>query len=426
MKIQISILCLALATSAMAAKPKPAPNPMSGKSVAQLKKVLQSDAPEMDRANAALALLEIVTPPADSKGKKGKKAKAKSATPEWELKIPEGFADACMTGLADRASSVRFYSGKAILPVGADALPALIKTVKSDNDDHKISAIYTIGQMAKGMGRKKGDSQVDLIPVFGSAVPALQKTLKDKNYIVRETACATFARLGKAGAPAIDDLIALLDDKQFCVVNQAVHAVAAADPDGAKSVPALLGALESEHDVREFIVKEFGGMGLAAKGAVPALGKLVGEDKNSWQVALESTKALLTIVTYDEKPAQDAVVAERKQAIGAIAQAIANQDAKFLQARIRNTLFDNSGYCPIGAEIEPLMPWLEKTLREWAKVDPGPYGPPRSKLCALLAKIGQNYRKDNLVALAKELKAAKDTKESCLKDLELILKLEDK
>ena len=424
LKIPISILSLALVAGVMAA-PVPAPNPMSGKSVAELEKVLKSDAPEMDRANAALALTECVTPPEAPKGKK--KGKKDDDPPAWELKIPGGFIDACIIGLADESSAVRFYSGQALTLAGAEALPALTKAVESDNDDCRISAIHAIGMMAKKMTRGgRGDSEGDLSAVFGLAMPALKKALKDENYIVREAACGTFSRLGMAGAPALDDLIALLEDDNFCVVNRAVHAVAAADPGGTRSVPALVATLESEHDVREFIVKELGAMGQAAKGAVPALCNLAGEDKNSWQVALESTKALLVIVTYEEKPVQDALAAERKQALGAIATAIPNQDAKFLQARIRNILFDHEGYCPIGAEIDPLLPWLEQTLRDWAKADPGAYPPPRDRLCVLLAKIGENYKKDQLVALANELKVANDTKESCLKDLEPILNLETK
>ncbi len=419
MKTPIVMLCLALTASAIAA-PAPAPNPMSGRTVAQLAKILRSDAPEMDRANAALALVEIVTPPATTKGKKDKKA------PEWELKVPKGFVDTCMIGLVDRASAVRFYSGQALAAVGTEAVPALTKAVASDSDDVKISAIHAVGMMARKIGGKKGGADVDLTPVFGKAIPALRKALKDDNYIVRETACATFSRLGAAGGPAIDDLVARLGDEQFCVVNRAVHAVAAADPSGAKSVPALVATLKSKHDVREFIAKELAGMGQAAKGAVPALSELAGADKNSWHVALASAKALLTIVTYDEKPKQDAVVAERKVAIGAIAGAIAKQDAKFLQARLRNVLFTHTGYCPIGSEIEPLMPWLVETLRQWAASEPGYYPPPRAELCLLLANVGQRYRTDYLVALAKELKAAKDTKEGCLKDLKPILDLEGK
>jgi HEAT repeat protein len=413
---------VAFVASAVAAPPPP-PNPMSGKSVGELGKVLESDAPEMDRANAALALSEFVTPP-DAKG--GRKPKKGRKAPEWELKIPEGFIDACSIGLADRASAVRFYSGHALALAGADALPALVKAVGSDNDDEKISAIHAIGMMAKTMGGKKGSAPVDLTPVFGSAVSVLQKALKDDNYIVRETACATFSRMGIAGAPAIDDLIACLEDEHFCVVNRAVQAVAAADPSGARSVPALVKALDSGHDVREFIVKELGRMGAAAKGAVPALCRLVGEDKNSWQVALESTKALLRIVTCEEKPEQDAVAAERNRALSAIGEAMANQDAKFLQARIRNTVLDHKGYCPIGAEAEPLVDFLEQTLREWARTEKGYFGPALPKLCEVLAQIGKNYKTDHLVALAKELKAAKDTREVWLKEFEPILNLENK
>ena len=43
------------------------------------------------------------------------------------------------------------------------------------------------------------------------------------------------------------------------------------------AVPALVKALESEHDVREFIVKELGRMGPRASAAVPALAGLVGQ-----------------------------------------------------------------------------------------------------------------------------------------------------
>jgi len=424
-KPSIPIMCLALATSAMAA-PAPPPNPMAGKSVSELHAILKkSDAPEMDRANAALALAEFVSPPNEAGGKK-KGRKAKNA-PEWVLKIPEGFIDAAATGLADRAGSVRFYSGHALALAGADAVPTLIKAAGSANADEKISAIHAIGMTAGKMsGSKKGGTPADLAPVFASAVPVLQKALKDDNYIVRETACATFSRLGTVGALALDDLIALLDDAEFCVVNRAVHAVAAADPGGSKSVLALVEALESEHEVREFIVKELGRMGQAAKDAVPALCALVGEDKNSWQVALAATSALLNIVTYGEKPAEDLMVAERNQALRAIGEAMANQDARFLQARIRNTVLDHKGYGPVGAESEPLVDFLEQTLRDWAVTEKGYFGPPLPRLCEVLAEIGKDYKTDHLVTLAKELKAAEDTQDVWRTEFEPILNLESK
>ena len=422
-KSLIPILTLALAAGAMAAKPPP-PNPMSGKSVAELHAILKKgDAPEIDRANAALALSEFVSPPQEEKGKK--KGKKDKNAPEWELKIPDGFLDAGATGLADRASAVRFYSGQALALAGAEALPTLLKAAGSGNDDEKISAIHAIGMMAKQMGRKKG-TPVDLVAVFGSAVPTLRKALKDGNSIVRETACATFSRLGTAGAPAIDDLSACLEDENFSVVNRAVHAVAALDPGGAKSVPALVKALESEHDVREFIVKELGAMDKAAKAAVPALCKLVGEDKNSWQVALTATRALLRIVTYDEKPETDEMVAERNQALSVIGRTMMTQDAKFLQARIRNTVLDHTGYCPIGKDAEPLVECLEETLREFAKTEKGYWGPPLPRLCELLAEVGGEYKTKELAALAKELKAADDTQEVWREEFEPLLKLEKK
>ena len=72
------------------------------------------------------------------------------------------------------------------------------------------------------------------------------------------------------------------------------------------------------------------------------------------------------------------------------------------------------------------MQYLEKALRRWAPVKPDYWGTPLNNICAWLVKIGQTYKKDEFVALAKELQAAKDTHESARKGLELIIKLENK
>ena len=86
----------------------------------------------------------------------------------------------------------------------------------------------------------------------------------------------------------------------------------------------------------------------------------------------------------------------------------------------------HTGYCPIGEGCDPLVQWLQKALREWAPVKPGYWGTPVNDICKCLAKIGQTYKKDEIVALAKELKAAKDTHASALEGLELIINLEKK
>lgn len=403
------------------AAPAPAPNPLSGKSVGELGKILGSSASEMERAHAAGALGEMVAPPEKPKGKRGGKV------PDWEPQIPDGFIDACTTGLADPSGAVRFYSGQAMARAGVEALPALVMAAQSGNDATRISAIHAIGMMARTTGDgRKGASDTDPAPVFGSAVPVLRDALEDDNYIVREVACATFSRLGVAGAPALDELIACLEDDEFCVVNRAVHAVAAADPGGTRSVSALVKTLGSQHDVREFIVKELGRMGPAAKDAVPALCALAGEDKNSWQVALESAKALLGIVTYDEEPVRDAVAAERRQALRAIGEALVNQEAKFLQARVRNAVLDHRGWCPVGAEAEPLVEWFEQALREYSRTEKGHFGPPLPAVVGFLAGVGRQYKTGHLVALAGELKAAPDTREAWRTEFEPILKLENK
>ena len=86
----------------------------------------------------------------------------------------------------------------------------------------------------------------------------------------------------------------------------------------------------------------------------------------------------------------------------------------------------NVGYCPIGEGTDPLIEAFEQVLRDWAKMEKGYYGPAVPKLCQMLAEIGQNYKTEHLVALAKELKAAKDTNEIWRKEFDAILKLEGK
>ena len=73
-------------------------------------------------------------------------------------------------------------------------------------------------------------------------------------------------------------------------------AVAAVDPEGVQSVPALVRVLGNQtHDVREFVCQELGKMGPRAESAMPALVILLDTDKNNWFAGKAAADALIRL-----------------------------------------------------------------------------------------------------------------------------------
>jgi len=411
----ISIVCIALTASIVNAEE--AVNPILGKPVARLEKVLKSDAPELNRLNAAKALMGLA-PQKQAKVKRGQEVPKREVNP-----INPELLNAFVVGLNDSACSVRSICRQGLVACQLNSVPALIAALTHKNDYVRMYAAYALTDIARAEFR---DNMSSTLPL-SDAVPALTKMLDDKNYAVREAATVALWHFRTAAAPALDKLIKLLNDDEFSVADAAVHAVAAADPSGEKSVPALAKVLkQSKHELREIVCNELGAMGQKAHKAFPELIKLVNVDRDSWYAGKAACGALIKIVTYQAKdaagnPTTDLAAEVRPQAIGAIVQSALNHKAEFCRNDRFTSLYIKSNLvCPMGPEALPLLPKTLDMLKEWMPRKKSKYMP-RSELCTLIVRIGRQDT-SKVLPLIKELIADKTTDPGGLKQLQQMLK----
>jgi HEAT repeat protein len=151
-------------------------------------------------------------------------------------------------------------------PEAAQGVPALIAALQHKNNSVRSNACDALGQ-------------IHAQPSF--AVPALVAALKDGDNFVRFQAIGALQRFGSAASPAAVPLRESLEaDTNVNVRWFAASALAAADPEGIVSLPALTKAVEDKDPhVRRFAAMGLGKLGARAKMATPLL--LVGlKDKD--------------------------------------------------------------------------------------------------------------------------------------------------
>jgi len=349
-------------------------NPLSGKPVVELAAVLAGSTNEMDRLNAAKALEELVPQKQDVR-------RNRRAKPVEYPAVDESVVEVLVKGLHDQASSVRYVCRKALGRSGAAAIESLVAALSSENVDVRSYAADALGDMGVY-------ADAEALPLE-KAVPALTKLLSDKNYAVRVSAAMALSHIGARAAPALPQLIKLLDDREWAVADAAVRAVAQADPSGAKSVPALVKVLDNKkHDLREFACNELKALGVKAKAAIPALIELLDADRDSWYAGKAAAEALIAIVSYDKRKTKDDPAPDiRAAVIGAIAQSVSSQTAPFVRLdRLQALFIPGNIACPMGKEVLPALPHALKLLEKWMKKPP--WGDPRGKLAAFLARAG--------------------------------------
>jgi HEAT repeat protein len=194
--------------------------------------------------------------------------------------------------LKDRDVLLRRRAANALAVHGAaakSAIPALIDALADDNTvcNHARTALVRIGT---------------------DALPALLKTLRHTNARSRDQAWMTLAQMGAAAKPVLPDVVAALrDPKEPSNARQsATRVLAAMGLEGAGGVPALLEALKSNDDALRF----------AAAQALPSLSRddevvagLIAalKDKQYPQGAVGAAQALRTLGTIAVKALPDLV-----------------------------------------------------------------------------------------------------------------------
>ncbi len=155
-------------------------------------------------------------------------------------------------------------------------LTHLIEQLKSSNENQRIQAIEALS---------KGGNQ---------AIPALRKALKNNNQQIRSGAAFALGKMGKVASTTIPDLANLLQDSDETVRANAVFALGKMGKLAKPVVPKLAEVLNDKNpSIRVSVVRLFENLGSDAYAAVPSLIKTL-QDSDA-TVVYNTIEALVRI-----------------------------------------------------------------------------------------------------------------------------------
>jgi HEAT repeat protein len=167
----------------------------------------------------------------------------------------------------------------ALLRIGPDALPALVKGLDTfgDEEGHCVRILEVIGQFGA-----KADS----------AVPAVLPLCRDERRDLRAAAARALAEIHSSAKIVIPELLRLLTDVRPLVRAQAAQSLASIKTASSPGVAALTTALEDEYiDVRTEAAEALGSIGPSARPAIRALERATNDPsplvRNAAKTALE-------------------------------------------------------------------------------------------------------------------------------------------
>jgi HEAT repeat protein len=234
---------------------------------------------------------------------------------------------------------VRAGAAWALAKIGAtEVLPILKKALESDADP-KLHLAAPMALMVLAPGN---DEYIRL------SVPNLIQLLGHRAGVVRREACMTLAMIGPKAAPAVDKLVATLNDADPGVRHAAMAALARIGAASAGALPAMMPLLTAA-DLRERYSAIFviGKIGPSAKPAIPLLEKNLQE-----QDAFLQTASAWALVQID--PKSDGRVA---QCLGPLMQGLAVPDP-----RVRVEVIQTLGQ--LGPAAKPAKPALEQIAKD--------------------------------------------------------------
>jgi HEAT repeat protein len=367
--------------------------PQQGKPTAELRGTLANGKTELERLNAAKALDALV--PAKQLPDPRRQQEAPDAKP-----VAADVVAALLRGLEDPAGSVRYVCRQSLGRSGETAIPGLLAALESANPDARSYAADALADMAQY-------TDASALPLE-QVVPGLTRALDDKDYAVRVSACLALKHVGPRANSALSKLIGRLKDKEWSVAEAAVQAVAAVDPSGKDSVPALAKVLgRRRHELREIVCQELGALA----------------DKDNWFAGKAATDALMQMAAYDaRRTPEDPAADMRPRILAAIARSAATQEAPFVrQDRLTALFVPGHLTCPMGPEVLPALPYALETLKLWMHQPPNRWVP-RQGLVNFLAVAGV-HAKPEVAAAVKELLADKTIDQTQgVKQLEYLLK----
>ena len=158
----------------------------------------------------------------------------------------------------------------ALAQMGADAGPATDALIKA--------LAYGSGGAWSAVYNAQFHAAEALANVGTPAVPALVTALGAKGAPTRRGAALALGKIGRTATDAVPKLAALVKDKDRLVRIEAATALGRIDPDaGARHAVPLLG--DEDYGVRHAAAKALGACGPAARGAIPALTKVLHDER---------------------------------------------------------------------------------------------------------------------------------------------------
>lgn len=132
-------------------------------------------------------------------------------------------AESIAAHLADKNPSVVANAIDTLATLGEPIVPVLVEAL--DNPDRRMAAIAVLERL----GPKAKDAAVPLVKTVGNSDDAA----------VRQETGFALAAIGPAAAPAVDELVKLLDDPDSKVVHAACYALGKIGPAAKKAAPRL-------------------------------------------------------------------------------------------------------------------------------------------------------------------------------------------
>jgi HEAT repeat protein len=212
----------------------------------------------------------------------------------------------------------------------AKVLPRLIAGARQTAPVVKIQALYGLNFLERGSPEavevvrellKHENAEVrqraagalgGMHEIAAAAIPDLREALKDKEHGVRREVAGVLEKFGPAAAAAVPDLLAILADEKDGSMN-AARALAQIAPRDAAVLATLIKALDRA-DVRDDVVMALGEIGPEARGAIPALLKVLPDSEKftRWSILLaframgeDAKEAIPDIVRSLSDPAGD-------------------------------------------------------------------------------------------------------------------------
>ena len=224
----------------------------------------------------------------------------RSGAAKWEAQpFERATVEGCIAGLSDPDAQVRRAAAASLADRGGAALPAAgrLAALLTDRDVRLVAAraLRAIGPQAEGAAEAITvlfDDEDAYVRMIGAqalgglgeqSVAALRKALRDRDPQVVKIAGHALADLGPAAAPAVPDLIPMIEHEIELVRRAAFKAVEGIGPAAAPATEALVRQFERRGGHNEYIARAIGMIGPGAKAAIPALEKA--RDNNYWSVA---------------------------------------------------------------------------------------------------------------------------------------------